>query len=63
MRAIASIDIPGSWKPEAFEHGVEAQTEDGSFYLSVVAVENDKGLQADVDATKAALSRQRRELA
>ncbi len=50
--AIASINIPGSWKPEAVDHGVEAQTEDGSFYLSVVAVGNDKGLQADVDATK-----------
>jgi len=50
--AIASVDIPKSWKPEAVEHGVEAQTEDGSFYLSIVAAGTDKGVTADIEATK-----------
>ena len=48
---IASISIPADWKPEAVEHGVEAQTEDGSFYLSVVAAGTVKGISADTDAT------------
>jgi hypothetical protein len=50
--AIASIDIPGSWKPEAVDNGVEAQSKDGSFYLSIVAAGSEKGVQADIDATK-----------
>src|SRR5579871_2062793 len=48
--AIASIDIPKSWKPEAVDNGVEAQTEDGSFYMSIVAVGTEKGAAADIDA-------------
>jgi hypothetical protein len=50
--AIASINIPGSWKPEAVDNGVEAQSADDSFYLSVVAAGTEKGVQADLDATK-----------
>jgi hypothetical protein len=50
--AIASINIPGNWKPETVDNGVEAQTEDGSFYLSVVAAGTEKGVNADIDATK-----------
>src|ERR1700733_685273 len=50
--AIASIDIPKSWKPEAVDNGVEAQTEDASFYLSVIAAGTGKGIEADIQATK-----------
>jgi len=50
--AIATINIPGSWKPEAVDNGVEAQTEDTSFYLSVVAAGTEKGVNEDIDATK-----------
>jgi hypothetical protein len=50
--AIASIDIPASWKPEAVDKGVEAQTEDASFYISIVAAGTDKGVTEDVEATK-----------
>ncbi|EDY20426.1 conserved hypothetical protein [Chthoniobacter flavus Ellin428] len=50
--AVATVDIPGSWKPEAVDNGVEAQSKDGSFYLSIVAAGTDKGVQADIDATK-----------
>lgn len=50
--AIATIDIPASWKPEAVDNGVEAQTEDTSFYISIVAAGTDKGVEEDVKATK-----------
>jgi hypothetical protein len=50
--AIASIDIPGSWKPEAVDNGVEAQTEDTSFYMSVVAAGSGKGIQETKDMLK-----------
>src|ERR1700678_3067853 len=49
--AIASIDIPGSWKPEAVDNGVEAQSEDAAFYLSIIAVGTEKGIKEDTDAT------------
>jgi hypothetical protein len=49
--AIASISIPGSWKPEAVEHGVEAVSDDGAIYMSVVAAGSEKGLEADIEAT------------
>ncbi len=49
--AIASITIPGSWKPEAVEHGVEAESADGAIYMSVVAAGSEKGLKADIDTT------------
>lgn len=50
--AIASVKIPANWKPEVVDNGVEAQTEDGSFYLSIVAAGTEKGVDADIKATK-----------
>src|SRR5579872_1131749 len=50
--AIATVNIPGSWKPEAIDNGVEAQTEDTSFYLSIVAAGTGKSVDEDIDATK-----------
>ena len=49
--AVASIDVPGSWSPEEVEHGLEAETKDGEFYLSVVAVGTEKGMTAEIDET------------
>ena len=49
--AIATINIPGSWKPETVEHGVEAASDDGAIYMSVVAAGSEKGLEADLKAT------------
>src|SRR5580658_4224121 len=50
--AIATINIPASWKPDAIDNGVEAQTEDTSFYLAVVAAGSEKGVNEDIDGTK-----------
>jgi len=50
--AIATVDIPASWKPEVVDNGVEAQTDDTSFYISIVAAGTDKGVEEDVKATK-----------
>ena len=50
--AIASVDIPASWKPEAIDNGIEAQTEDASFYLAIVAAGTDKGVTEDIASTK-----------
>jgi len=50
--AIATVDIPKSWKPEAIDNGVEAQTEDTSFYLSIVAAGTGKSVDEDISATE-----------
>ena len=34
-KPIATIDINAAWKPEAVTRGVQAQSEDGTVYLSV----------------------------
>lgn len=49
--AIASIDMPDSWKPKEFENGVAGQSPDDAVYLSVVAVGSDKGMAAEIDDT------------
>jgi hypothetical protein len=50
--AIASVDIPDSWEPEAIDNGVEAQTKDTSFYLSIVAAGTGKSVEEDISATE-----------
>jgi len=50
--AIASIDIPKSWKPEAVDRGVEAQSPDSAFYMSVVAAGSAKGVAEEVQSTE-----------
>ncbi|HTF93915.1 MAG TPA: PsbP-related protein [Verrucomicrobiae bacterium] len=49
--AIASIDMPDSWKPKEAENGVFGESADGAVYLSVVAVGSDKGIEAEIDDT------------
>ena len=49
--AIASIDMPDSWKPQEIEKGVAGHSADGAVYLSVVAVGSDKGMEAEIDGT------------
>lgn len=39
--AFASVEIPGSWKSEAYEKGVEAVSKDGEVYLAVEATGGD----------------------
>ena len=49
--AIASIDMPDSWKPKEAENGVFGESSDGAVYLSVVAVGSEKGMDAEIDDT------------
>ena len=49
--AIASIDMPDSWKPSAFDNGVSGQSADDAVYISVVAVGSEKGMSAEIDDT------------
>ena len=47
--AIASIDIPESWKPKEVDRGVECQSADDAVYMSIVAVGSEKGMNAEID--------------
>src|SRR3954454_6746494 len=49
--AIASIDMPDSWKPKEADTGVYGESADGAVYLSVVAVGSEKGMSAEIDDT------------
>jgi hypothetical protein len=49
--AIASIDMPDSWKPKVFDNGVAGQSADDAVYLSVVAVGSEKGMEAEIEDT------------
>jgi hypothetical protein len=53
--AIASIDIPDSWKPKEVDRGVECQSSDDAVYMSIVAVGSEKGMSAELDETFAML--------
>lgn len=49
--AIASIDMPDSWKPKVVENGIWGQSSDDAVYISVVAVGSEKGMNAEIDDT------------
>jgi hypothetical protein len=49
--AIASIDMPDSWKPTVVENGIYGQSSDDAVYISVVAVGSEKGMNAEIDDT------------
>jgi hypothetical protein len=49
--AIASIDMPDSWKPKEAENGVWGQSADTAVYLSVVAVGSEKGMSGEIEDT------------
>ncbi len=56
--AIASIDMPDSWKPKEFENGVSGQSSDDAVYISVVAVGSEKGMNAEIEDTFEMLKKQ-----
>ena len=60
--AIASIDIPDSWKPSEVDRGVEYQSSDDAVYISIVAVGNEKGMNAELEDTFAMLEEHKVEL-
>lgn len=47
--AIASVDMPDSWKPKEVENGVEGQSADSAVYMAIVAVGSEKGMNAEID--------------
>src|SRR3954468_7077236 len=47
--AIASIDMPDTWKPKEVDTGVEGQSPDDAVYMSIVAVGSDKGMNAELN--------------
>lgn len=49
--AIASIDMPDSWKPKEVENGVEGQSADDVVYMSIVAVGSEKGMNGELEDT------------
>jgi PsbP-like protein len=49
--AIASIDMPDSWKPKTVENGIWGQSADDAVYISVVAVGSEKGMQGEIEDT------------
>jgi hypothetical protein len=49
--AIASIDMPDSWKPKEVENGIWGQSADTAVYMSVVAVGSEKGMTAEIEDT------------
>lgn len=46
---VASVDIPDSWKPEAIEKGVQANSPDSEIFLSIEAVGSEKGMKATIE--------------
>ena len=57
--AIASIDMPDSWKPKEFDNGVSGQSSDDAVYISVVAVGSEKGMTAEIEDTFDMLKKQK----
>ena len=49
--AIASIDMPDSWKPKVVENGIWGQSSDDAVYMSVVAVGSEKGMNGEIEDT------------
>jgi hypothetical protein len=49
--AIASIEMPDSWKPKTVENGIWGQSADDAVYMSVVAVGTDKGMEGEIEDT------------
>lgn len=60
--AVASIIFPDSWSPEEIEKGVSAQSPDDAVFMSIVAVDNEKGMNAEIDDTFAMLKEKKVEL-
>lgn len=60
--AIASITFPDSWQADEIENGVSGLSPDSAIYMAVVAVENEKGMDAEIEGTFAMLKEHKVEL-
>jgi len=56
-KPFASISIPDEWKPEAYDNGVEATSDDGGIYLAVESVTG-KSLDESIDEAMKFLKKQ-----
>jgi hypothetical protein len=54
--------VPKDWEADTIENGVVGTSPDGAVYLAVVAVGNEKGMNAEIDSTFAMLQEQKVEL-
>ena len=52
---IASITFPNDWEPEEVTNGVAGQSPDTAVYLAAVAVDSEKGMNAELEDTFAML--------
>lgn len=50
-KPVATIEIPDSWKPEEIENGVAGLSSDSAVYLAAVAVDSEKGMNAEIEDT------------
>jgi hypothetical protein len=60
--AIASIDIPDAWEPEEVPNGFSGTSPDKAVYLAVVAVDSEKGMEAELNDTFAMLEEEKVDL-
>jgi len=59
---VASVTFPDAWEPEAIETGVAAESADHAVYMAIVVVEDDEGMNAELDDTFAMLKEKNVEL-
>ena len=59
---IASITFPNDWEPEEVTNGVAGQSPDSAVYLAAVAVDSEKGMNAELEDTFAMLEEHNVEL-
>ncbi|MEO5719927.1 MAG: DcrB-related protein [Chthoniobacterales bacterium] len=60
--AVASITFPDSWEQNEIDNGVSAQSSDSAVFMSIVSIESEKGMDAEIDDTFAMLKEHKVEL-
>jgi hypothetical protein len=56
-KPFASVSIPDEWKPEAYDNGVEATSDDGGIYIAIESVTG-KSLDESIDEAVKFLEKQ-----
>ncbi len=60
--AVASVTFPDDWDQQDIENGVAAQSPDDAVFMSIVAVENENSMDAEIEDTFAMLEEHKVEL-
>ena len=50
-KPVISVTLPGSWKPEETDAGVQGQSPDGAVYLAIESSRSEKGVSEIIDST------------